>query len=331
MAHISKPPPGSQGHRHTVPPLVGQSTPIEHVHELIRTLAGRLCTVLIEGESGTGKELVASHIHAAGPRADRPFVPVDCTALRDTLFESQLFGHVKGAFTGAEHATLGFIRAADGGTLFLDEVGELQPHVQAKLLRCIQERAVVPLGGVDPIPVNVRIIAASHRDLAEMVQRGEFREDLFYRLNVIRLQVPPLRERAGDISALAQYFLDRQADLYGEPRQSLPPDVGAALRSHDWPGNVRELANVVERAYVLSDGAPIKPDHLPEDFRGVPACPSTAEDTVVPLETAERALIERALRAADGRQAHAARMLNIERRRMYRKVRRYGLQALLAQ
>jgi len=178
----------------SAPRLLGDTAPLRRLNELIGVVAARACTVLVHGESGTGKEMTARCIHAQSPRAAKPFIAVDCTTLRDTLFESQLFGHMRGAFTGAEQPTLGFFRAADGGTLFLDEIGELPLHIQAKLLRCIQEGAVVPLGSVHPIAVNVRIVAATHRDLENMVRSGAFREDLYYRLNVVRLEVPPLRK-----------------------------------------------------------------------------------------------------------------------------------------
>ena len=216
--------------------LIGQSSAAARLRSLIGGVAQRACTVIIHGESGTGKELVAREIHAASARSDGPFVPVDCTTLRDTLFESQLFGHVKGAFTGAERATLGFFRAADGGTLFLDEIGEMALPVQAKLLRCVQDRAVVPLGGVDPIPVNIRIVAATHRNLKAMVRRGEFREDLYFRLNVVRINVPPLRERREDIAALAEHFLEYFARIYEEPSRALSPEAIRALELHDWAG-----------------------------------------------------------------------------------------------
>ena len=207
---------------------LGESPCMSRLRPLIEALSGRTCTVLINGETGTGKELVARHLHALGPRRLKPFIPVDCTALRDTLFESQLFGHTKGAFTGAEQSTLGFFRAADGGTLFLDEIGEMGLQVQAKLLRCIQDRAVVPLGGVEPIPVDVRIITATHRDLKAMVVRGEFRQDLYFRLNVVRIPVPPLRERGSDILMLAKHFLHQFAKTDGAPVKHLSPDATQA-------------------------------------------------------------------------------------------------------
>jgi DNA-binding NtrC family response regulator len=255
---------------------------------------------------------------------------VDCTTLRETLLESQLFGHVKGAFTGADTATIGFFRAADGGTLFLDEIGEMDLPAQAKLLRCIQDRAVVPLGGVEPIPVDVRIIAATHRDLKAMVSRGAFRQDLYYRLNVVRLTVPALRERPTDIGQLAEHFLVTYARLEDEAPKRIAPAAIRALEQHDWKGNVRELANVIEQAHVLSSGREIAVDDLPEEIRLAAAAPIAGEsDEVLPLATVERMLVARALRVANGNQSQAARMLEIDRRRLYRKVRQHKLQSLV--
>ncbi len=320
-------PPGCAGFSR----LVGESESISSLRSLIETIGRRSCTVLIQGESGTGKELVARHVHAAGDRVHGPFVTVDCTTLQGTLLESQLFGHVKGAFTGAEQETLGFFRAADGGTLLLDEVGELHPRVQAKLLRCIQDRAVVPLGSVKPIPADVRIIAATHRNLKEMVRHGEFREDLYYRLDVVRLEVSPLRARKDDIIRLAEHFLQEQSRFYQEPVKRLPPDTCVTLKAYAWPGNVRELANAMEHAHIMCQGDQVVVGDLPEALRSRVA-PVDVLDSgdIVPLEVAERRLVERALHAARGHQAQAAQMLQIERRRLYRKVRRYGLQSLVA-
>jgi len=309
---------------------IGESPCMNRLRPLVEAVSGRNCTVLVHGESGTGKELVARHIHGAGPRRCKPFIPVDCTSLRDTLFESQLFGHVKGAFTGAEQSTLGFFRAAEGGTLFLDEIGEMGLPVQAKLLRCIQDRAVVPLGGVDPIEVDVRIIAATHRDLKTMVAQGEFRQDLYFRLNVVRIAVPPLRERGADILMLARHFLAQFAHLDGKPPKELAPDAIQALEAHDWPGNVRELANAMEHVHVLSDSNLVTAGDLPEEVRAANlVCVDEAGPGIVSLATAERSLITRALRATSGNQSRAAAMLQIDRRRLYRKVRQYGLASLV--
>ncbi len=343
------------------PPLVGSSPQMEELRRQIAAVASKDATVLIQGESGTGKELVARTIHSRSRRAGGPFVAVDCTGLRDTLLESQLFGHVKGAFTGADRATLGFIRSADGGTLFLDEIGEMDLKTQAKLLRCIQERAVVPLGSARPVPVNVRFLAATHRDLKAMVARGEFREDLYYRLDVVRLQVPSLAARKGDIPELCEHFLGQIADLYAEPRAAVPGEVMACLLEHHWPGNVRELANALEHMAVFSPGAQINVESLPDRIhealrarrladelaqqaagvRGRIARTASADlggerpaarnlEELMTLEAAERALIARTLQATGGNQSRAALLLNIERRRLARKIRRYGLTHLVA-
>jgi DNA-binding NtrC family response regulator len=309
--------------------LVGTSAAMARLRKLIAAVAQRDCTVLVQGPSGAGKELVARTIHAESRRASGPFVAVDCTGLRDTLLESQLFGHQKGSFTGAEQSTIGFIRAADGGTLFLDEIGEMDIKTQAKLLRCIQERAVVPLGAVKPIPVNVRVLAATHRDLKAMVARGDFREDLYFRLDVVRMEVAPLKERVLDILPLADHFLWQLGELYEEPVKSLSPEAKELLRAYAWPGNVRELANAVEHAVVLSNSNEITPLDLPEHLRGAaPMSGNPADGPIVTLESAERTLIARALKATGGNQSKAAEILRIERRRLARKIERYGLKKL---
>jgi DNA-binding NtrC family response regulator len=326
-----------------VPPkLVGDEPGVVRLRSRIDAVSGRNCTVLICGESGAGKELVARHIHAASPRASGPFITVDSTTLRDTLFESQLFGHVKGAFTGADHSTLGLFRAASGGTLFLDEVGELELHIQAKLLRCIEENAVLPLGAVEPIPIDVRIVAATHRDLREMTRRGTFREDLYFRLDVVRLDVPPVRARRDDIIPLAEQFVAAHAALYEEPVKRLSPDVKAALRSHAWPGNVRELRNVIEHALVFAGGECVTVADLPEVVRQAAQDHRSnghsknahrkngqsggAERRVVPLAVAEKSMIERALDATSWNQTQAAELLGVERHRLGRLIRRHALQ-----
>ncbi|MBY0397163.1 MAG: sigma 54-interacting transcriptional regulator, partial [Thermoleophilia bacterium] len=262
----------------------------------------------------------------------------DCTGLRDTLLESQLFGHVKGAFTGADSATLGFFRSADGGTLFLDEIGELDLKTQAKLLRCIQERCVVPLGSVHPVPVNVRVLCATHRDLRAMVARGDFREDLFFRLDVVKIVVPSMHERPDDAPLLANHFLQQLAELYEEPAKQLSPEAELLLTSYSWPGNVRELGNAVEHAVVFSAGETLTPADFPERLRaGAIAAANLSATTlslvdgpIVSLEAAEKALIARALRFTKGNQSAAAQILRIDRRRLHRKVERYSLVHLLS-
>jgi DNA-binding NtrC family response regulator len=257
----------------SAPPLIGESSALRKLRRLIRCVGPRQCTVLITGESGTGKELVARHVHAASPRSAGPFVPVECTALHESVVESQLFGHARGAFTGADHATVGFIRAAHGGTLFLDEVGDLLPAIQAKFLRCIQEHEVVPLGSVTPVPVDVRIIAATHRNLRSLVRQETFREDLYYRLEVAELHVSPLRARREDVAPLVEHFLDVQANLYREPRRSFTPAALAALEAFDWPGNVRQLANAIEHACVFCPDPLIGPEYIPWEDSVAPTAP----------------------------------------------------------
>ena len=311
------------------PMMVFRSECMHRLYGAIEAVGRREVTAMIHGESGTGKELVARQLHLLSSRSSRPFVPVDCTTLHDSMMESQLFGHVKGSFTGAQQSTIGFFRSAEGGTIFLDEIGELPLDVQAKLLRVIQERAVTPLGAVKSIPIDVRLVAATHRDLEAMVRRGTFREDLFFRLNVIQLRVPPLRDRVDDIVPLADHFLGRLAKLYDEPAKSLAPDAMAALQCFDWPGNVRELANAVEHASVFCTTDLIRANDLPEKIRtaSVNATP-TLDQRVVPLEVAERNHIAHALRVAEGNQAKAARLLGIQRQRLYRKIELYGLDTL---
>ena len=229
--------------------LVGDSAPMIDLKRAAQGIAVRQSTVMILGETGTGKEMLARYIHENSLRVNKPFIPVDCSSLSDTLFESELFGHVKGAFTGAMRDSLGFIRAADGGTLFLDEIGELTLPLQSKLLRVLQEKVVVPVGDTVPRPVDIRVLTATNRDLDVMVREGSFRQDLFFRLNVVILKTPSLRERPQDILPLAQHFLGVQSALYNETLKKLSGSVAEVLQGYAWPGNVRELANVMEHAH----------------------------------------------------------------------------------
>ncbi len=313
------------------PQLVGQSLIMQQLAAQLEGLGRRACTVLLLGETGTGKELAARSIHLRSARAKKPFVPVDCTTLRDTLLDSQLFGHTRGAFTGADRATLGFFRAADTGTLFLDEIGELPLQSQAKLLRCIQERNVVPLGGTSGIAADVRVIAATHRDLAEMVRRGEFREDLYYRLNVASVRLPPLRERMDDIPLLVQHALEELARVYEESPRTISEGAMAALRQHSWPGNVRELINAIEHALVFSmPNAPLDAGDLPGEVRAAREGMDRGENPgLLTLEAAERQAIAAALRACGGNQTQAARALAIERHRLRRRIVQYQLLDLI--
>jgi len=298
--------------------LIGVSAAMAAIKSMAETVAPRQCTVMILGETGTGKEMVARYIHAQSDRAAAPFIPVDCSALSDTLFASEMFGHARGAFTGAVRDTLGFVRAADGGTLFLDEIGELSLPLQAKLLRVIQERCVVPVGDAYARPVNVRIICATHRDLAAMVREGTFREDLYFRLNVVTTNLPPLRERPDDVLPLADHFLKAQADLYDEPQRILSADSVAALQRYSWPGNIRELANAMEAAHVLAKGDTIELFDLPVRLQSTR--PATEFASALCLTEVERRTIIEALRRTNYCKAAASRLLGINIQRLNRRI-----------
>ena len=314
-----------------MPRLIGESAPIQRLSTQIDALGRRECTALLHGESGTGKELAARLIHLRSSRAKSPFVPVDCTALRDTLLESQLFGHNRGAFTGADRSTLGFFRAAEHGTVFLDEIGEWPLSSQAKLLRTIQEGTVTPLGATAGIAVNVRVIAATHRDLSLMVREGTFRQDLYYRLNVACLRLPPLRTRREDIPLLIDFALADLARVYREPARRFTVEAMQVLCQHDWPGNVRELMNAVEHAIVFSQNTELLDVcDLPDDvIAGASAgSPDELPNRLMTLEEAERRLIEMALKKFRGNQSQAARALKIERHRLSRRISHFGLSDL---
>jgi DNA-binding NtrC family response regulator len=249
-------------HVHGFDRLVGESREMQKVYQRILQVAPTDSTVLITGESGTGKELVARAIHTHSQRRDQPFVAVDCTSLAESLLESELFGHIKGSFTGAIQTKRGLFEVADGGTLMRDEIGNLSLSIQAKLLRVLQERVVTPIGGTTPIPINIRLIAATNSNLRDMVARGEFRYDLFFRLNIIPIELPPLRERKGDLLLLAGNFLKRYAEENGKDVRGFTPEAVRALEEHDFPGNVRELENLIERAVVLATVDLIQPQDL---------------------------------------------------------------------
>ena len=305
--------------------FIGQSPAFQSIVETIKTIAPRECSVVIVGETGTGKEMVAKNIHANSRRPDQVFVPVDCTSLTGQLFESQLFGHVRGAFTGAISDTLGFFRAANGGTIFLDEIGELVPDLQAKLLRVLQESRVLPVGAIESHDIDVRVLCATNHDLRQMVLDGDFRADLYFRLNVVQLEVPPLRVRREDVAVLAYYFLDRQAQLYNEPTKSLSPDTLKILIEYDWPGNVRELANVMEHAYIVSSTGVIGPDSLPTEV--LTGSLVLQDDNTFPsLDKVNEKLVIRALQAVNGRKMAAARLLKIDHRKLSRLIRKFNLQ-----
>jgi DNA-binding NtrC family response regulator len=297
---------------------------MQSVREIATDVARRRTTVMILGQTGCGKEMVARHIHAHSGRHDGPFVPVDCTTLTETLFESEMFGHARGAFTGAVRDALGIVRSADGGTLFLDELGELSLPMQAKLLRVLQERRVTPVGSTTSHAVNIRVLCATHCDLAAMVLAGKFREDLYYRLNVVVVHVPPLSARPDDVPDLARHFLQVQADVYEEPLKQLTAGAVAALTAYAWPGNVRELANVMEHAHVLSQGDAIDVADLPERLSAKPTAARTGDRTLH-LPTIERDTIAEALRRCRNNKAAASRMLGLNIQRLKRRMETLGL------
>ena len=303
--------------------LIGSSPQMRSVLRTIDSLRHNESSVLIQGESGTGKELVAAAIHAASPRKDRPFVPVDCGALPESIIESELFGNERGAFTGATGA-IGLFRVAEGGTLFLDEIGEIAQSVQAKLLRALQQREVRPVGAAVAVPVDLRIIAATNRDLARAAEQGEFRLDLFYRLNVVRIALPPLRERSDDIPLLAQHFLAKHRRA-ASPVTGFEPEALAALARHPWPGNVRELENALESALALATGPLLRT----RDFSLGRERAAAASGAALPLsfDAYERNLIERALAESEGDAVAAARRLGVGRSTLYRKLAKHRLAA----
>ena len=320
--------------RQELSPLVGCSPLMLEVYKLVARVSTGKSTVLLEGESGTGKELIARAIHANSPRRERLFVPVNCAALPDTLLETELFGHEKGAFTGAVGVKQGLFETAHEGSIFLDEIGELGLALQVKLLRVIQEQEVRRVGGTGSIKVDVRIIAATNRDLADLVKEGRFREDLFYRLNVVRIGLPPLRERREDIPVLAHHFFQKFSRGSTRPITGFVPGTLALLQRYHWPGNVRELENAIERAVSLSHGPLVLPDDLPDAIRNAGA--GSSEDTVgrgsgkeealLTLDEVEKRHLMRVLRETGGNKARAAKILGIDRRTLYRMVERFGLE-----
>ncbi|HYV56013.1 MAG TPA: sigma-54 dependent transcriptional regulator [Candidatus Nitrosopolaris sp.] len=306
--------------------LVGQSEALRHVRQMIQTAAGSEATVLIEGESGTGKEIIANAIHAQSKRSRGPLVKMNCAAVPETLLESELFGHEKGAFTGADRRRVGRFEQAEGGTLFLDEVCEMQPRLQAKFLRALQEREIERLGGSETIPVDVRIIAATNRDLQKALADGVLREDLYYRLNVILLRVPPLRERMDDVPILAMHFVRKYAAREGVATAGITEEAMNVLLSYGWPGNVRELENAIERGVVLGRGEVLRPQDLPPQVhrRGEEQRPLIPAHLT--LEEIEKLAIAQALRLTGGNKSEAAERLGIHRTSIYDKMRRYGIE-----
>jgi two-component system NtrC family response regulator len=301
------------------------------IYDMIRKVAQSKASVLITGPSGTGKELIAKAIHYDSPRKERPFISVNCGALTETLLESELFGHEKGAFTGAISMKKGRFELADGGTLFLDEVGEMPPPLQVKLLRVLQEMEFERVGGTKTIQVDVRVLSASNRNLKEDVAQGAFREDLFYRLNVIHVEVPPLKERKEDIRLLVHHFIEKYRKDEGRDKIELAPEAWKALYNYPWPGNVRELENVIERAVVLNSGALIEFGDLPPEFSDQPQeldidqFISPDAELQPTLERIEEKMIRRALDQADNVQAHAAEMLGITKSLIQHKMKKYNI------
>lgn len=319
------------------PQIIGTSKAIKQVYELIEKVSNSDSTVLILGESGTGKELVAKNIHFRSARAGKPFIPVNCGAIPTELLESELFGHEKGAFTGAIASRVGRFELADGGTIFLDEIGEMQPILQVKLLRVLQERSFERIGGVRTVNVDVRIIAATNQNLEEAVTTGRFREDLFYRLNVIPINIPPLRKRTEDILPLCNYFIEKHSKRLGRNPIRLTDDVIKVLINYHWPGNVRELENIIERLLVLKHDDVVMPYDLPEKMLGrkIPNLPDVEDDDINPfvggidlnaaLEEYEKRLILHAIELHNGIKSQAAKYLNINRTTLIEKMKRLGL------
>jgi DNA-binding NtrC family response regulator len=310
--------------------MIGQSAPIRRVVELIDRVGDTESTVLVMGESGTGKELVARGLHNRSARRDKPFIAVNCAAMPETLLESELFGHVKGAFTDARATRPGLFVEANGGTLFLDEIGEMPITMQPKLLRALQERTVRPVGGQTEVPFDVRVVTATNRDLESEIEAKRFREDLYYRVNVVRIDVPPLRARAHDGLLLAQYFIDRFAARSRKKVTGLSPAAAEKLLAYDWPGNVRELENCIECAVTMTRFELIAVDDLParvRDARGSLSSSAPVEEPLelVSMDEIERRYILRVLKAVGGNKSQAASVLGFDRRTLYRKLKHYGM------
>ncbi|HXH10399.1 MAG TPA: sigma-54 dependent transcriptional regulator [Alphaproteobacteria bacterium] len=303
--------------------IVGSSEAMQKVYRLIEKVASISSNVLIFGETGTGKELVARAIHYNSDRAERPFVAVNCGALTESLLESELFGHVKGAFTGATANKEGFFRKADRGTLFLDELNEVSPGLQVKLLRAIQEREVIPVGGREPLKFDVRLIAATNKNLEEAVKNRTFREDLFYRINVITVHLPPLRERKEDLPLLVQHFLAKHGQRLGKPSVKMTRQAMQTLINYGWPGNVRELENMIERTVALCEGDTIDIADLPEKLTQVKIAIRDPEEHELTLDALEEQHIKKVLQKVEGDKVRAAHILGINLSTLYRKLARY--------
>ncbi len=311
--------PGMAGQK-----IKGQSQAMARIRHMITMVASRDTPVLIQGESGTGKEIIAAEIHSTGDSSGSPFITLNCAAIPASLMEAEMFGHQKGAFTGAVQQKPGLFKLADGGTLFLDEIGEMPPGLQSKLLRAIENKEFRPVGGSENIRVRVRIIAATNRNLEELIEKGDFREDLYYRLNVFPIHVPPLRERKADIVPLSEFFLGQ----WNLPLGTLTAGAMEKLKEYHWPGNVRELKNILERAVILSEKGPIRPEHITiSTSRDLGSCqerlkPLIGEKT---LPEIEKTLIELAIRKSEGNKSKASKMLGITRRTLYSRMEKHGL------
>jgi DNA-binding NtrC family response regulator len=318
--------------------LLGKSPAILTVFDFVQKAAGSEANILIQGESGTGKELIAHAIHANSPRAAEVFVPVDCAALPDNLLESELFGHERGAFTGADRAKPGMFEVAERGTLFLDEVGELPLGLQGKLLRALQEREIRRVGGTKQIPIDVRLVSATNRHLAESVRKREFREELFYRVNVIQVTLPPLRERTGDVGLFAYHFLSRYGRNRERPLEGIGPDALAVLEGYPWPGNIRELQNVIERACVLADGPVLHVRDLPEHVQGRSRPAPTVPGRILPLRVARERWLQGfteeyltdLLRCYHGNISQAAKTAGVDRKTLHRLRARFHVEPFSA-
>ncbi len=300
---------------------VGASKAMQQVRQLVQRVAETDASVVLLGESGTGKGMIARLIHSLSRRREAPFLDVNCAALAPQLLESELFGHERGAFTDARERKLGLLEAAHGGTVFLDEIADMDPHVQSKLLKAIEDRRFRRLGGVREIQVDVRIIAATHRDLREQAQQGRFRQDLYYRLNVFQIVLPPLRERKEDILPIATAFITELNPILGKHIQGIHPDTVRILEAYPWPGNIRELRNVMERAMILAYGDEIRPEHLPREIR----LPKGVDAGLLSLEELEAAHIRRVIQALHGNLKRSAEVLGISRSTLYEKIQRYGI------
>jgi len=308
--------------------LIGGSGAVARVYDILERIADSPATVLITGESGTGKEVAARALHDRGPRRDRPFVAINCSAVPESLLESELFGHARGAFTDARAARAGLLLQASGGTLLLDEIGDMPLSLQPKLLRALQERTLRPVGGDEEIPFDVRIVATTNRDLRALVEEERFREDLYFRINVIHIEMPPLRARGGDVLLLAQHFVDMHAARAGKRVTGIAPGAAQKLLAYSWPGNVRELQNCIERAIALTQHEKIVVDDLPDTVREyrrshVLVAGDDPSD-LVPLSEVERRYILRVVEAVGGNKTTAAQVLGVTRKTLYRKLEEYG-------